>query len=112
VLVFRLPGKIFKKTLDFLIARYPYVYFKDKKTELGRGVFLRPEWINEEIPNTPKEKVRYFRTEQNLTQQALAELAETTQANIASIESGKRPIGKNMAKRIGEALAVDYRVFL
>jgi len=28
------------------------------------------------------------------------------------MENGKRPIGKAMAKRLGEALGVGYKVFL
>jgi plasmid maintenance system antidote protein VapI len=31
---------------------------------------------------------------------------------IVEMENGKRPIGKAMAKRLGEALGVGYKVFL
>jgi len=39
-------------------------------------------------------------------------MINTTQANLSSMESGKRPIGKNKAKLIAEMFDVDYRYFL
>lgn len=47
-----------------------------------------------------------------LTQEELAKKIKTNQAAIAAMESGRRPIGKNMAQRLSKALGVDYRLFL
>ena len=42
----------------------------------------------------------------------LAEAAEVTQPDIANMEKGKRPIGKDIARRLAVVLKTDYRVFL
>ena len=34
------------------------------------------------------------------------------QGHISEMENGKRPIGKEIAQKLGKALNVDYRVFL
>jgi hypothetical protein len=34
------------------------------------------------------------------------------QNNLSEMENGKRPIGKNMAKRLAEVLHTNYKVFL
>ncbi len=48
----------------------------------------------------------------NLSQVELAEKLKIPQTNISAMELGKRPIGKNMAKRLAKVLNIDYRVFL
>jgi DNA-binding XRE family transcriptional regulator len=58
------------------------------------------------------ERLIQCRKQKNLTQVELAELVGTTQANISSMEKGKRPIGKEVATKLGEALGVDYHLFL
>jgi plasmid maintenance system antidote protein VapI len=35
-----------------------------------------------------------------------------SQAHISEMEHGRRPIGKEMARRLAKLLKVDYRVFL
>ena len=52
------------------------------------------------------------RAKEGLTQKALASRIGVTQANLSQMEHGKRPIGKAMAKRLAQALDVDYRLFL
>ena len=47
-----------------------------------------------------------------LTQAQLAQKLGMPQGNISQIESGKRPIGKMLAKRLAEIFDLDYRVFL
>ena len=42
----------------------------------------------------------------------LAELTGIPQRHISEMENGKRPIGKEMAKRLGKALNIGYKVFL
>ena len=42
----------------------------------------------------------------------LAELTCIPQRHISVMENGKRPIGKEMAKRLGNALNISYKVFL
>ena len=54
--------------------------------------------------------LRAYRTREDLTQRELAEKVGIPQRHISEMENGKRPIGKEMAKRFSEALGVDYRV--
>ncbi|MDX9834706.1 MAG: helix-turn-helix transcriptional regulator [Desulfobulbus sp.] len=52
------------------------------------------------------------RHREGLTQHQLAERCGLPQRHISEMENGKRPIGKENAKRLAAALHVDYRVFL
>jgi plasmid maintenance system antidote protein VapI len=56
--------------------------------------------------------LRGGRKKEGLTQKELARLIGVSQNHISEMEHGKRPIGKDMARRLAEALKVDYRVFL
>lgn len=68
------------------------------------------------FPDTrPHIVLRGFRNREGLTQAELAARLglEVTEGHISEMESGKRPIGKAMAKRLAAALnAVGYQVFL
>ena len=52
------------------------------------------------------------RTREGLTQMQLSEITGIPQRHISEMENGKRPIGKEMAKRLGNALNIGYKVFL
>jgi len=52
------------------------------------------------------------RQRENLTQKELARLLGISQTHISEMEHGKRPIGKEMAKRLAKVLHVGYKVFL
>jgi DNA-binding XRE family transcriptional regulator len=57
--------------------------------------------------------LRGARYREGLTQRQLAESTGIPQRHISEMESGKRQIGRERAKKIAEALNVsDYRVFL
>ncbi len=47
-----------------------------------------------------------------MTQRELARKTGIPQRHISEMENGRRPIGKEMAKRLGEALNIGYKVFL
>jgi len=67
-----------------------------------------PEFVGKER----QPALRAYRHRENLTQRQLAELVGIPQRHISEMENGKRPIGKEMAKRVGKALHTDYKVFL
>lgn len=68
-----------------------------------------PEYLGQESQIA----LRAYRTRENLTQKALAALTGIPQHHISEMENGKRPIGKERARKLAEALQVsDYRVFL
>lgn len=56
--------------------------------------------------------IRGGRAKEGLTQRQLAELTGIPQRHISEMENGKRPIGKETARKLAKALKVDYRVFL
>ncbi|MFH0812634.1 MAG: helix-turn-helix transcriptional regulator [Pseudomonadota bacterium] len=56
--------------------------------------------------------LRGARKKESLTQKQLAQLIGISQTHIPEMEHSKRPIGKEMAKRLAKVLNVTYRVFL
>jgi len=56
--------------------------------------------------------LRGARKGEGLTQKELAALVGISQTHISEMEHGKRPIGKDMARRLAKVLRADYRVFL
>ena len=56
--------------------------------------------------------LRGARKREALTQKELARLVGVSQTHISEMEHGKRPIGKDMARRLAKALKVNYRVLL
>lgn len=53
-----------------------------------------------------------IRCRENMTQVEFARKINVTQANLSAMENGKRPIGKDVSKRIARLFDVDYRYFL
>jgi DNA-binding XRE family transcriptional regulator len=60
----------------------------------------------------PGNALRGARSREGLTQVQLAALIGVKPTHISAMERGKRPIGKEMAKRLGKALRLGYKVFL
>jgi DNA-binding XRE family transcriptional regulator len=60
----------------------------------------------------PGSAIRGLRLREGLTQEQLAGRLGIKRNNLSEMENGKRPIGKNMAKRLAELLHTDYKVFL
>jgi ribosome-binding protein aMBF1 (putative translation factor) len=56
--------------------------------------------------------LRGTRHREGLTQIKMAKKINVTQADLSKMESGKRPIGKIIAKRIEKIFGVNYRYFL
>jgi len=56
--------------------------------------------------------LRETRHQDGLTQAEMAKKIHVTQADLSKMESGKRPIGKTIAKRIEKVFGVNYRYFL
>lgn len=47
-----------------------------------------------------------------MTQAQLAAMIGVKAGHISEMEKGKRPIGKEMAKRLAKVLSTSYKVFL
>lgn len=61
---------------------------------------------------TPATMLKGLRGKEGITQAELAEKLGVTQNMISDMESGKRNISINMAKRIGEVFHIPYKLFL
>jgi hypothetical protein len=60
----------------------------------------------------PSAILRGSRVKEELTQVQLSELTGIPRRHLSEMEHGKRPMGKETAKRLAKALKCDYRVFL
>jgi DNA-binding XRE family transcriptional regulator len=56
--------------------------------------------------------LRAHRIDAKLTQAELGDKLEISQNHISEMENGKRPIGKEMAKKFARFFKTDYRMFL
>ena len=68
-----------------------------------------PELTDEQMGS---KALRGARGKEGLTQKELAKLTGIPQSHISAMENGKTPIGKERAKKLAEALNVNYRIFL
>ncbi len=53
-----------------------------------------------------------MRYREDITQKQLAEQIGVSVQNLSHMEHGRRPVGKDMAKRIAKALNTDWRLLL
>ncbi|MBN8532126.1 MAG: helix-turn-helix transcriptional regulator [Alphaproteobacteria bacterium] len=60
----------------------------------------------------PAAMLRGLRYRENLTQKALADTLGIRQHHLSEMETGKRPIGKEMARKLAKILRTDWRIFL
>ncbi|MBI4799663.1 MAG: helix-turn-helix transcriptional regulator [Desulfarculus sp.] len=65
-------------------------------------------YADDELPGVFLAGARY---REGLTQAQLAEATGIPRRHISEMEGGKRPIGKQNARKLGEALKVDPRRF-
>lgn len=61
---------------------------------------------------TPAEKIKAYRSREELTQKELALKAGIMQQHLSEIERGVRPIGVAMAKKLSKALNCNYKSLL
>ncbi|HQH72599.1 MAG TPA: helix-turn-helix transcriptional regulator [bacterium] len=60
----------------------------------------------------PAVLLRGARGREEMTQEQLALATGIPRRHISEMENGKRPIGKENAKKLAQALNTDYRIFL
>ena len=69
--------------------------------------------IDEVFPDFhPGDTLKGARLMHELTQAQLAAMIGVKASHISEMEKGKRPIGKEMARRLAKALKTSYQVFL
>ncbi|MCD6294270.1 MAG: helix-turn-helix transcriptional regulator [Deltaproteobacteria bacterium] len=82
----------------------------EEKSETG--IPWRDAFPAEFLENEAGICLKVTRERKKLSQTALAHMTGIPQPHISGMESGRRPIGKKSASLLGEALGVNYRVFL
>ena len=106
-----------------IMTNYVEIRFRILVKNLNKAKKIMASYGAEETPNTiPWREVypdfngsvalRGARNREAFTQKQLAHLVGISQTHISEMEHGKRPIGKEMAKRLAKILHVNYRVFL
>jgi len=82
--------------------------------EAGEAEEERLYSVTEVFPEgiAPGEVLRGARAREGLTQARLAELVGVKAHHISEMEHGRRAISKDMARRLGKALHMGYKVFL
>lgn len=89
--------------LDALVASLKRVVDEDERSYT----------IEEVFPGMgPGDSLAGARYRENMTQAALAKAIGVQRSHISEMEHGRRPIGKEMAKRLAKALGTHYKVFL
>jgi DNA-binding XRE family transcriptional regulator len=70
------------------------------------------EAFPEYLGNEARMALNGYRSREGLSQEQLAELTGIPRRHISEMENGKRPIGKESAKKLAAALHCDYRRLL
>ncbi len=60
----------------------------------------------------PGISLRAARRREGISQERLSIITGIPQRHVSEMENGKRPIGKETAKRLAKALSTSYKVFL
>ena len=104
VLTFRGPEKNKSKAIETL-SKLGFVETSDSVP--WREAF--PQYDDKDLPGI---NLRASRQREAMTQIELSKRTGIPQRHISEMENGKRPIGKAIAKKLGEALNISYKVFL
>ncbi len=99
-------GKVMEATKGFLSLAGHEVR---EVNEEGENLYSRAEVFPDSHPGRI---LRGMRVREDMTQAVLAERTGLKPHHISEMENGKRPIGKEVATRLAEALHTDYRIFL
>jgi plasmid maintenance system antidote protein VapI len=87
---------------------YIVLGFEDVSDSIPRREAF-PEYSDEQLPGVC---LAGARRKEGLTQKELARIIGVSQSNISEMETGKRTIGKKMAKRLAKITNVGYKLFL
>ena len=89
----------------FALAGHKVRRINDEGEEVVSAKEVFPE-------GNPAMLLRGYRGKLDMTQKDLAEKLGVTQNRVSDMESGKRPISKNMAVKLGELFDTPYKSFL
>jgi DNA-binding XRE family transcriptional regulator len=98
-------SRAIEKTLKSLGHSVSVRRLNDEGEELYTFEELFPE-------ATPGRNLRGFRNRDEMTQEELAVKLGATQTRVSELESGKRPISRRMAEKLGAIFEIPYKAFL
>lgn len=90
-------------------TRRPASFEVKRKKSIEWKKAIQHEFKDISLPAT---SLRGMRNREGWTQTQLAEKIGVNQANLSKMETGKRAIGKIIAKRLAIVFETDYRLFL
>ena len=98
-------------------ARYviPVSVIEKYRTAANKKEYFSVEETFADLINAygkPGALLQGLRAKEGLTQVIFAKAIKVSQANLSAMENGRRPIGKDIAQRIGKKFKIDYRIFL
>ena len=110
----RITGEIPEKVLRALEEEYGDALQVSGENEDELVDVTTTDWYRETKKGiTPGDALRIYRENAGLTQTALGQrMGGVPRQHISNMENGKRPIGKETARKLAAALNTDYRVFL
>jgi len=110
----RITGEIPEKVLRALEEEYGDALQVSGENEDELVDVTTTDWYRETKKGiTPGDVLRIYRENAGLTQTALGQrMGGVPRQHISNMENGKRPIGKETARKLAAALSTDYRVFL
>lgn len=110
----RITGEIPEKVLRALEEEYGDALQVSGENEDELVDVTTTDWYRETKKGiTPGDVLRIYRENAGLTQTALGQrMGGVPRQHISNMENGKRPIGKETARKLAAALNTDYRVFL
>jgi DNA-binding XRE family transcriptional regulator len=110
-------------TIKGLTAK-PEIYTVPKKVGRELVSYIEEIYNEDSIPahvvipeladdiKRPAIVLRGLRYREHLTQKQLAEKLSIHQHHLSEMENGKRPIGKEMAKKLADILHANWKIFL
>jgi len=108
-----------ERTLVFEIPKRAFSEVMKTLNKLGTQITDRDSIPADDVFKHLDEKygkagaiLRGARVKEGLTQEELATKAEIEQGDLSRMENGKLAIGRERAKRLGDVLKMDYRLFL
>jgi ribosome-binding protein aMBF1 (putative translation factor) len=75
----------------------------------GAGWYSIEDLFQEQRPGAA---LKAYRNREGLNQKQLADMVSISVPNLSHMEHGRRPIGKDMAKRLAKVLNTDWRMLL
>lgn len=104
---FSLTSRQAREVEAFISSRIKRPAEKEKTASAEK---VLPELADDSL--RPATMLRGARYKADMTQKELADILGIRQHHLSEMENAKRPIGKQMAKRLADVFKSDYRLFI